>query len=191
MDPASFRAAWNEATGKVEAAYRELRPVARKLQRAMKWEQFVQYDFFESKPAIAESQANYLVTRTLRAPDADYPNLKRWDVVTPGYMWHLRRHLEDAESDELAISVRISLTVDGNGVARLRSGDLLTPATAEAWSELTAGVLEPRAARMKRLGQSPFKLLLGILVDLFPLFRLLAPMILVCVIGLLVLRACG
>jgi hypothetical protein len=191
MDPASFRAAWDEATRKVEAAYSEIRPVARKLQRAMKWEQFVQYDFFESAPAIAESQANYLVTRTLKAPDADYPNLKRWDVVTPGYLWHLRRHLEDAESDELAISVRISLSVDGEGVARLRSGDLLTPATAEAWSELTAGVLEPRAVRMKRLGQSPFRLLLGLWGNVFPPLRALWPAILLGVIGLLVLKACS
>jgi hypothetical protein len=189
LDPAWFRAAWDEATRTAEAAYREIRPVARKLRHAMQWEQFVQYDFIESQPAIAESQASYLVTRTIKAPDADYPNLKRWDVITPGYQWHLRRHLEDAESDELAMSVRISLTVDG--VARPRSGDLLTPATAEAWSELTAGVLEPRAGRMKRLGQSPFRLVLRVLVELFPLLRLLLPAILLVVIGLLVLSRCG
>jgi hypothetical protein len=157
----------------------------------MQWEQFVQYDFIESQPAIAESQASYLVTRRIKAPDADYPNLKRWDVITPGYLWHLRRHLEDAESDELAHSVRISLTVDGDGVARLRSGDRLTPATAEAWSELTADVLEPRAVRMKRLGQSPFRFVLAVLVYLLPLFRLLAPALLLVVIGLLVLSRCG
>jgi hypothetical protein len=191
LDPASFRAAWDEATRKAEAAYREIRPVARKLRHAMQWEQFVQYDFIESQPAIAESQASYLVTRTIKAPDADYPNLKRWDVITPGYLWHLRRHLEDAESDELAHSVRISLTVDGDGVARLRSGDRLTPATAEAWSELTADVLEPRAVRMKRLGQSPFRFVLAVLVYLLPLFRLLAPALLLVVIGLLVLSRCG
>jgi hypothetical protein len=190
MDPASFRAAWDEATRVVEAAYGEIRPVARKLSRAMRWEQYVQYDFFESRPAIAESQASYPVTRTIKAPDADYPNLKRWDVVTPGYTWHLRRHLQEAESDELAVSVQISLTVDGDGTARLRSGDRLTPATAEAWSELTVGILEPRAVRMARLGRSPFKVLWFLAQAFLSPVLMFWPILLVGLIGMLVLKAC-
>jgi hypothetical protein len=191
MDPASFRAAWDDATRVVEAAYGEIRPLARKLSRAMRWEQYVQYDFFESKPAIADSQASYLVTRTITAPDADYPNLKRWDVVTPGYMWHLRRHLDREERDELAVSVQISLTADGDGVARLRSGDRLTPATPEAWSELTAGVLEPRAVRIGRLGRSPLKLLWMLTAAFLSPVLMFWPILLVGLIGMLILKACG
>jgi positive regulator of sigma E activity len=44
---------------------------------------------------------------------------------------------------------------------------------------------------MKRLGQSPFRFVLAVLVYLLPLFRLLAPALLLVVIGLLVLSRCG
>lgn len=85
MDPAAFRAAWDEAQRTTAEAYDKIRPVARKVQRAMQWEQFVQYEFIESRGAEALSWQTYLVTKTLMSPEADYPDLKRWDVVTPGY----------------------------------------------------------------------------------------------------------
>jgi hypothetical protein len=191
MGPASFQSSWDEAQRIATAAYRAIEPVASKMRRAMRWEQIVQYDFIESGIAAVVSRDTYLVTRTITTPDADYPDLKRWDVVTPGHTWHLRRHLRDEERETLAVSVQIVLTVDREGVARLRSGKRLEPATPEAWSALAAGVLEPRSVRLRRFAWAPLRSTLKIIGMFAAPWALILPSLLLFSLFFFLLKSCG
>jgi hypothetical protein len=42
-------------------------------------------------------------------------------------------------------TVKITLSLDADGVAQLRCGDKVTPVTLEHWAELTKGALRPRS----------------------------------------------
>ncbi|MET7281907.1 hypothetical protein ABZS29_26985 [Kribbella sp. NPDC005582] len=61
--------------------------------------------------------------------------------VTPGYHWWMARVAADTGRRE---SVEITLTVNRAGVARLRCGKVVVPATVTGWRELTADAL-PRS----------------------------------------------
>lgn len=61
--------------------------------------------------------------------------------VTPGYHWWMDRTAADTGRRE---TVEITLTVNAEGLAQLRCGQQLTPATPQALAELTANaLLEP------------------------------------------------
>jgi len=146
-----------EADASVEelaSAWPRLAPAARRLHRQMKLRQFSAYRFVESRAAVPNSRDAHLAVRTVMTPDADYPNLKRWDKVSPGYTWNLWRAVS-ADGDQLADAATITLTIHADRVARLRCGDVVRPATAKNWTELSSNIVEPLAADgVKMIGLS-------------------------------------
>ncbi len=66
--------------------------------------------------------------------------------VTPGYHWWMDRTAADTGRRE---TVEITLTINAEGLAQLRCGDRLTPATPQAWADLTADAL-PSSLTPKR-----------------------------------------
>ncbi|MFB6719715.1 hypothetical protein ACFCV3_06120 [Kribbella sp. NPDC056345] len=71
--------------------------------------------------------------------------------VTPGYRWLMDRTAADTGRRE---TVEITLTVNAEGLAQLRCGDHLAPATPQAWADLTADAL-PSPLAPKRPPREP------------------------------------
>ncbi|ADB33492.1 hypothetical protein Kfla_4462 [Kribbella flavida DSM 17836] len=139
---------WADADRIVETAYRAVRPAARRLRLRMQLQQYTGYEFVEIAGVTPVSEDTYLVTKVITTPDADYPTVRRFDPVTPGYTWHLRRTTELGD-DTVAEAATIALSVNDRGVAQLRCGDQVRPATGRDWTELATTVLEPWSSRTR------------------------------------------
>jgi hypothetical protein len=99
---------WGEAEAIASAAYRRVAPAARRVHRRMKLQQHTGYQFMEDRGATQHPGDTHLARKVVTTPDADYPSIRRFESVTPGHTWHLRRQTE-LGSDELAESRTISL----------------------------------------------------------------------------------
>ena len=169
---------WREAEVIADAAWRGLDRAARRMRRKMG--RGTAYQFMEQRGATPNKEDSYLAVREVTTPDADYPNVRRFESVTPGHLWVLRRQdLEDPQVLELDRT--ITLFVTDKRVARLRSGDLVLPATPENWKRMAFGVLAP--GRSSGAAASTF---LNELTDPFWVMIYLPTLIFIVVIVLLV-----
>ncbi|MFC9687304.1 hypothetical protein ACFTSF_02100 [Kribbella sp. NPDC056951] len=108
-------------------------------------------------PLNASPRYTYLATKTVLIGGIEAPDLYRYlkgnpealerieqlmsgrtTWVTPGYHWWMDRAAADTGRRE---PVEITLTVNGDGVAQLRRGNQLLPATPASWAALTSDAL--------------------------------------------------
>ena len=189
MSDPGFVERWSEAERLAQAAYRKVRPAARRLHRRMKLQQYTGYQFMGERGATPHHDDMHLAMKVVTTPDADYPSVRRFDEVTPGYTWHLRRQAE-LGAEALAVARTISLFVDENREPRLRCDGQVRPATQDDWKELAGNILEPwrdRAAHgtvdiLRWIGAAP-------LLIVWLLMRVAGPLLVIAAIVFLI-RSC-
>lgn len=156
-EPTRYKGPWRlaaqRATEAREAIRNEIEQLGSRLHRYRK-------DNDKLAELAVDSRDTYLATKSVTvyigAPEDLYRSVKgsrevleraeglmagdalptKW--VTPGYRWWIERVVADTGR---RAPVEITLTVDAQGVAQLRCGDELAPATPQAWTELTSTAL--------------------------------------------------
>ncbi|MFF1822182.1 hypothetical protein ACFVWG_33055 [Kribbella sp. NPDC058245] len=128
--PTRYKGPWRLAAQRAaearEAIRDEIEQLGSRLHRYRK-------DNDEVAELTADSRDTYLATKSVTTNVGD-PT--KW--VTPGFRWWIETAVASTGGRR---PVEITLTVNANGVAQLRCGDELAPATPQAWTELTATAL--------------------------------------------------